>query len=240
VVSVISSSITPTNSQETMMHTFDTPAPIAAVLDIPAGRVQFIATDRADTTVRVQPADASKSRDVTVAQQTTVDYAQGVLRIQATAKNQYFGASGAIEVTVELPTGSRVEAKTASAEFRTVGRLGEVRYAGSHGPISLDQVGSVHVSSAASDVSVARVEGLAEIRTSKGDIRVGEAVGGAVVLRTDAGDVEIAAAAGVSACLDAGTSYGRIRNSLNNTEGAAAGLSINASTAVGDIVARSL
>ena len=39
------------------MQKFDTPAPISAVLDIPAGRVQFIAADRADTTVEVLPAE---------------------------------------------------------------------------------------------------------------------------------------------------------------------------------------
>ena len=63
------------------MQKFDTPAPISAVLDIPAGRIQFIAADRADTTVEVLPADASKSRDVKAAEQTTVAYADGVLRI---------------------------------------------------------------------------------------------------------------------------------------------------------------
>jgi hypothetical protein len=51
--------------------------------------------------------------------------------------------------------------------------------------------------------------------------------------------VSVDAAAGVSASLDAGTSYGRIHNSLKNTEGAAA-LTIHATTAYGDITARSL
>ena len=67
---------------------------------------------------------AAKSRDVKVAEQTTVGYADGVLRIEATAKNQLLGPSGAIDVTVHLPAGSRVEAKAAAAEFRAVGRLG--------------------------------------------------------------------------------------------------------------------
>ena len=67
------------------MQQFDTPAPISAVLDIPAGRVQFIAADRADTTVEVRPANAAKRRDVRVAEQTTVDYRDGVLRIDAPA-----------------------------------------------------------------------------------------------------------------------------------------------------------
>jgi hypothetical protein len=108
------------------MQKFDTPAPISAVLDIPAGRVQLIAADRADTTVKVLPANASKGRDVKAAGQTTVEYADGVLRIETSAKNQYLGPSGSIEVTVQLPAGSRVEAKAASAEFRAVGRLGDI------------------------------------------------------------------------------------------------------------------
>jgi hypothetical protein len=64
------------------MQKFDTPAPIAAVLNIPAGRVRFIAADRADTAVEVLPADASKGRDVKAAEQTKVEYTDGVLRIR--------------------------------------------------------------------------------------------------------------------------------------------------------------
>lgn len=221
------------------MQKFDTPAPIQATVDIPAGRIQFVAADRADTTVEVLPADASKSRDVKVAEQTTVDYGDGVLRIEAPAKNQYFRPSGAIEVTVQVPAGSRVEAKAASAEFRTVGRLGDVTYESSHGPIKLDEAASIHLTTAASDVSVGRLGGPAEIRTSKGDIRIAEAMRGTVVLRTDAGTIQVGAAAGVSASLDAGTTYGRIHNTLKNTEGTA-GLNIHATTACGDITARSL
>ena len=80
----------------------------------------------------------------------------------------------------------------------------------------------------------------ATLRTSKGDIRIAEAVRGTVVLRTEAGEVSVDAARGVSASLDAGTTFGRIDNALKNTEGAAAGLKIHATTAYGNIVARSL
>ncbi len=222
------------------MQTFDTPAPISTVLDIPAGRIQFIGADRADTVVEVRPADVSKGRDVKVAEQTTVEYRDGVLRIEASAKNQFLGASGSIEVTVQLPAGSRVEAKAASADFRAVGRFGDVAFEGAHGSIKLDEATSVHLVTVAGDVSIGRLHGPAEIRTGKGDIRIAEAVRGTVVLRTEAGDVSVGAATGVSAALDAGTSYGRIHNSLKNTEGAAAQLDIHATTAYGDIVARSL
>src|SRR6266536_2679306 len=100
------------------MQKFDTPTPISAVLDIPAGRVRLIAADRADTTVEVLPADTSKGRDVKAAEQTTVAYSDGVLRIQTSAKNQFLGPSGSIDVTVQLPADSRVEAKATSAELR--------------------------------------------------------------------------------------------------------------------------
>ncbi|WP_331745001.1 DUF4097 domain-containing protein (plasmid) [Streptomyces sp. NBC_01136] len=223
------------------MQKFDTPAAISAVLDIPAGRIQVIAADRADTTVEVLPANASKSRDVKAAEQTKVEFGDGVLRIKAPAeKNQILGASGSIEVTVQLPAGSRIEAKAAAAEFRGVGRLGDVAFDGASGAIKLDEAASVRLTALAGDVSVGRLGGPAEISTQKGDIHIAEATSGTVVLRTQMGDVTVGAAHGVSASLDAGTAHGRIHNALKNTEGAAAGLNIHATTDHGDITARSL
>ena len=221
------------------MHQFDTPTPISAVLDIPAGRVRFIAADRADTTVEVRPANASKSRDVKAAEQTTVEYADGVLRIEASAKNEYFRSSGSIDVTVQVPAGSAIAGKAAAAEFRAVGRFGDVTFDGAYGTIEVDEAASVRLTALAGDVSVNRLDGPAEITTSKGDIRIAEAHSGAVVLRTQSGDVSINAAHGVSASLDAGTTLGRIDNALKN-DGAAPDLAIQATTSHGDIVALSL
>ncbi|TQS21170.1 DUF4097 family beta strand repeat-containing protein [Microbispora sp. KK1-11] len=220
------------------MQKFDTPAPISAVLNIPAGRVQIIAADRADTVVEVRPANASKSRDVKTAEQTTVEYADGVLRIETSVKNQYLGPSGSVDVTVELPAGSQVEAKTASAELRTVGRLGDVAFEGAYRQIRLDETARLHLTATDGDVEVGRLGGPAEISTARGDIRIAEATGGKVVLRTQSGDISIAAAGGVSAALDAGTTHGRITNALKND--GTAELDIHATTSSGDITARSL
>ncbi|MGW0845204.1 DUF4097 family beta strand repeat-containing protein [Streptomyces sp. NPDC002787] len=223
------------------MQKFDTPAPISAVLNIPAGRVQLIAADRPDTTVEIRPADAAKARDVKAAEQTTVDYRDGVLRIEAPkAKNELFGPSGTLEVTVQLPSGSRVEAKAAGAEFRGVGRLGDVTVDGAHGQVKFDETASARLTLLAGDATVGRLGGPAEITSGKGDVHVTEAVRGTVTLRTGHGAISIGAAAGISASLDAGTSYGRIHNALKNSEGAAAQLDIHATTGYGDITARSL
>ena len=221
-----------------MQKKFDTPGAISAVLDVPAGRVRFIAADRADTAVEVLPANASKGRDVTAAEQTTVEYADGVLRIETPAKNRYLGPPGSIEVTVQLPAGSRVEAKAASAEFRAVGRLGDVAVEGAYRQIKLDEAASVRLTAIDGDVEVGRLDGPAEISTARGDIRIAEAARGTVVLRTQSGDISVSAAAGVSAALDAGTGHGRISNALKND--GTAELDIRATTSHGDITARSL
>ncbi|ATZ25234.1 hypothetical protein SLAV_16920 [Streptomyces lavendulae subsp. lavendulae] len=222
------------------MQKFQTPAPIVAILDIPAGHVRFIATDRDDTTVEVRPADATRSRDVKVAQQTAVDFHDGVLRIVTPApKNQILTATGSVEVTVELPAGSRVEAKAAAGELRGAGRLGEVAFEVSQGSIELDEAAGARLTALAGDIRVGRLRGDADISTQKGDIRVGEAHEGALILRTQAGDVTVGAAPGVAASLDAGTGHGRVHNALKNTGGAAA-LTVHATTGYGDITARSL
>ncbi|MEU1459813.1 DUF4097 family beta strand repeat-containing protein [Streptomyces sp. NPDC005727] len=223
------------------MQKFDTPAPVSVVLDIPAGHIRFIAADRADTTVEVLPADASKGRDVEAAEKTEVTYAEGVLRIEApAAKNRILGSSGSVEVTVQLPAGSRVEAKAALAELRGVGRLGDVTFEGAQGSVKLDETAGARLTLQAGDVTVGRLGGPAEISTQKGDISVAEAQRGEVTLRTQHGEITVGAARGVSASLDAGTGYGRIHNALRNTDGAAADLTIHATTAYGDITARSL
>ncbi|MDQ0960035.1 hypothetical protein QFZ66_003913 [Streptomyces sp. B4I13] len=222
------------------MQKFATAAPVSVVLDVPAGRVRFIAADRADTTIEVLPADAAKGRDVKAAQETSVEFADGALRITGPSKNQLLGASGALEVTVQLPVGSHVEATIAAGEFRGVGRLGDVAFEGAQGTVKIDEAASARLTLLAGDVFVGRLTGPARISTQKGDLHVAEAVHGTVVLRTEAGAITVGAARGVSASLDAGTTYGRIHNALANTDGAAAGLAIQATTAYGDITARSL
>ncbi|WP_316774274.1 DUF4097 family beta strand repeat-containing protein [Streptomyces sasae] len=221
------------------MQKFDTPAPVFVVLDIPAGLIRFIAADRADTTVEVLPSDPARSRDVKAAERIEVGYDDGVLRIEAAAaKNRILGDSGSVEVTVQLPAGSRVEAKAALAELRGVGRLGDVVFEGAQATVKLDETDGARLTLQAGDISVGRLGGPAEISTQKGDLDITEAVRGAVVLRTQHGEISVGAARGVSASLDAGTTYGRINNTLKN-DGTAA-LDIRATTAYGNISAHSL
>lgn len=220
------------------MHTFDTPAPVRVVLAVPAGRVQLTATDRTDTTVEVQPANPSKSRDVHSAEHTTVTYTDGILRIQTGEPKNALLGHGAVEVTIQLPTGSHLEARTQACELFTTGRLGDITFDGAYREVSIEQAASVRLTAVDGDVEVGRLTGPAQITTAQGDIRITEAVRGALELRIQTGSITVGAAAGVSAALDAGTTYGRVSNSLKNT--GTTELDIRATTSNGDITAHSL
>ncbi|MFJ8888246.1 hypothetical protein ACIRJR_33260 [Streptomyces sp. NPDC102402] len=220
------------------MQKFDTPAPIAAVFDVPTGRVQVIAATRTDTVVEILPMNPAKSRDVKVVERVVVEFDAGVLRVGVPTRHQRFGPSGAVEVTVRLPAGSRIEGRADATEFRGVGRFGEIDFEGAYRRVKIDEAGSVRLAVVDGSVEVGRLGGSAEISTGRGDIRIAEALGGVVVLRTQQGDISVGAARGVSASLDAGTTYGRVGNDLRN-DGTAT-LDIHATTSKGDITARSL
>ncbi|WP_445529472.1 DUF4097 family beta strand repeat-containing protein [Streptomyces cyslabdanicus] len=222
------------------MQKFATPAPVSTVLDIPAGRIQLIAADRADTTVEVLPADASKGRDVKAAEQVRIAYDDGVLHIAVPDTHRVLGNFGSVEVTVQLPAGSRVQARAASGEFCAVGRLDDVTFEGAQGSVEVDEAASARLTLAAGDITLGRLDGTAHLATHKGDLTVTEAVGGTLTLRTEQGDIAVTTARGTSTVLDAGTTYGRVTNSLLGTQGADAALTVHATTAHGDITARSL
>ena len=142
-------------------------------------------------------------------------------------------------MSVQLPAGSRLQAKAASAELTTTGPLGEVTLDSAQATVNIDQAATARLTTVDGNITVGRIGGDADLRTVSGDIAVAEAARGTVVLRTEAGAITVGAAAGTSAALDAGTTLGRIHNALTNA-GGTPGLTIRATTTVGDITARSL
>jgi DUF4097 and DUF4098 domain-containing protein YvlB len=173
------------------MPTFDTPEPIIAVIDIVAGHLWINASDRTDTTVDVRPTDATEDGDVQAAEQTQVEYAGGRLTV-TTPKSRLrslLGRPPSIDVTVELPTGSRVEAK-AAAEIRSSGHLGPSTFDSAAGAVRLEETGRLKLRTGAGDVSVARSAGPADVRTSSGKVWIGE-IDGAAVVKTANGDITL-------------------------------------------------
>ncbi|MFD4134962.1 DUF4097 domain-containing protein [Streptomyces goshikiensis] len=176
------------------MPSFDTPEPISATAHVEAGSIRFTAADRADTVVEVRPRDPKKDQDVRAADQTQVTYAGGALTVR-TPKPNMFGRTGTVDVTVELPTGSRIDVTGAWAQVLGEGRLGEVRAKTSSGDIRLDTTGPLKLTASHGSITVDRVEGAAEITTSSGSVRVG-LLDGPAVLKNSHGTTTVGAATG--------------------------------------------
>jgi DUF4097 and DUF4098 domain-containing protein YvlB len=178
------------------MPAFDTPEPIIAIIDIASGHVRILASDRSDTIVEVRPTIESETVDVEAAKGTQIEYANGRLLVKAPKhrRRSLFGRSASIDLTIELPSGSRVDAK-AWADFRGEGRLGESSFDTSVGSIRLDQTGRLKLHSGVGDISVGRSSVHVEATTSTGKIWLGE-IDGSAVLRSSTGDVTVGAATG--------------------------------------------
>ncbi|CAL9659786.1 DUF4097 family beta strand repeat-containing protein [Streptomyces sp. Tu 3180] len=176
------------------MPSFDTPEAISATTHVEAGSIQFTAGDRLDTAVEVRPRDPKKDLDVRAADQTEVTYASGVLTVR-TPKPHLFGRTGVVDVTVELPTGSRIDVTGAWTQVLGEGRLGEVRVKTSSGDVRLDTTGPLKLTASHGSITVDRVEGRAEITTSSGSLRVG-LVDGPAVLKNSHGTTTVDAATG--------------------------------------------
>jgi DUF4097 and DUF4098 domain-containing protein YvlB len=210
------------------MPIFDTPEPITVTIDVSVGDVRITATDRTDTVVEVRPTDESEDTDVKAAKQTRVEYANGTLVVKG-PKSRVLDFSKklrSVDVTIELPTGSRVHGDASVGDFSSTGRLGECRFKTSAGHLRLDHTGPLRVSTSGGHVTVERAEGDAEISTGTGRVRVGEIDGTAAIknsngntdLGTVTGDVQVRAANGdisinraLGGRVDAKTANGSIR-----------------------------
>lgn len=160
------------------MSTFPTPQPITAVVEIVAGTVRITATDRDDTVVDVQPRDPNRPSDVRIAEQTRVDFTNGTLKVTAGRRFLQVGRGGAVDVHVELPSGSRLDASSASADVHVEGTMSDCKLATASGHVVLDTVtGSVKADSASGDIDVTNLLGSATISTASGDAKIGEVLG---------------------------------------------------------------
>ncbi|MGR6918403.1 DUF4097 family beta strand repeat-containing protein [[Actinomadura] parvosata] len=185
------------------MPTFDTFEPITAVLDTATATIRIDASDRTDTVVEVRPSDRHNDADVEAARHTRVEFHDGRLVVRTEREHSGPGADwglslgklvespadwarslllgpGSIDVTVELPAGSRIDVKTAGSVVCR-GPLGEVSMSTSYGDLQVEQAGRLRLKSTYGEVSVTRARGPADITATHGGIDVGLIEGAAAV-----------------------------------------------------------
>jgi DUF4097 and DUF4098 domain-containing protein YvlB len=209
------------------MPEFATPEPISVTLELGVGEVRVTASDRATTVVDVRPSDDSDESDVKAAAQVRVDFTAGTLRITG-PKGRMFDFSRktrSVDITVDLPSGSRLTADTQVGSVRCTGRLGETRLKTAVGHFALEHTGALRLDTSAGHVTADVVDGGAEVATGSGKVRLGSVAGPAVVKNSNGdttidaveGDVRVRAANGditverAAANVDAKTSNGTVR-----------------------------
>jgi hypothetical protein len=176
------------------MPTFATPEPISVTAELGVGEIRFVARDRTDTVVEVRPSDDAKKSDVSAAQQTRVEYANGRLLIKAPKgwrQYTFRGGGESIDVQIDLPVGSNVRAEAGVAALRCTGRLGECHLTTGVGEIHVDEAGGpVELKTGVGDITMGQAAGNAELTTGSGVVQIADA-GGTAVVKNANGDTWI-------------------------------------------------
>ena len=102
---------------------------------------------------------------------------------------------GSIELSIELPAGSKVEGDAAMADFACDGPLGECRIKTSLGHIRVDQAGKLRLKTGIGDISVDRATGHAELTAASGELRLRE-LDATAVIKNSNGDTWVGAVGG--------------------------------------------
>jgi DUF4097 and DUF4098 domain-containing protein YvlB len=177
------------------MPNFDTPEPITVNVELAIGYLRVTATDRSDTVVEVRPSDEADESDVQAAQQVRVDFTNGTLQVTGPKRTFDFSKkTRSVEVSIELPSDSRLFAHQQMGDVRAAGRLGECRLK-TTGVVSLERTGPLRLHTGFGDVTAGAVAGHADISTGSGKVQIGE-IDGTAEIKNSNGDSTIGTATG--------------------------------------------
>ena len=210
------------------MPTFSTPTPIDLAINLQVGAFDVTASDRTDTIVTVVPTNPDKAVDRRGAEETKVDFDGERLTITGPKPRlSWIGPTESVDITVELPAGSRLTGELAVGAVRTRGRLGATRVKASTGAVDLDHTGDLWLRASHGNATVGTADGGVEVTADHGQIRLGTVTGDAL-LKASHGSITIGEAGGD---VEAKLSYGDL-------EIGRAAASVAAKTAYGSIQLR--
>ena len=185
-------------------RTFETPAPIGMRLRIPSGEITVTAADSDRTTVRLEPLGGGE-RELEFARSVPIELRDGArgpeLHVEVedrTSLRSLLVGRRIPDLRLEVlaPSGSTLDASTASADIETRGRLAEAVVASASGDVILEHVtGDARVKTASGTLEAGEVGGVVTFHTASGDVRV-ERIGGRGDIKGVSGDVGIGEAAG--------------------------------------------
>jgi len=187
------------------MPTYETPTPIDLAINLQVGQIDVIASERANSVVTVKPTNPDKASDVRGAAETTVAFDGTTITVKSPKPRfSITGPSESVDITVEVPVGSRFTAECAVGGITTRGPLGATRIKSSMGAVNVETTGDLLLENSHGSIVVGTVDGTAEITASHGQVRVNTVTGDATV-KASHGSVTVSETRGD---LDAKLSYG--------------------------------
>jgi DUF4097 and DUF4098 domain-containing protein YvlB len=169
---------------------FDTTGPINLKVELLVGDVTLTAGEAPTTTVRLLPRGRNGAE---MAEKFTVE-ARGndVVVLAPKLREGLFslGSKGSVDVEIELPTSSTVEARTGAGDVTAAGLLGDVRVSTGAGDLTLHDVASAHLKSGSGDLTLQSSRGDVNAKTGSGDVSIGSA-GGRLDLVSGSGDISL-------------------------------------------------
>jgi DUF4097 and DUF4098 domain-containing protein YvlB len=166
------------------MTVFPAPAPVRARIDIELGDIRVVAADVDEAVVDVVPTDPALDKDRKAAEQTRATLVDGVLEVLGPKRPAIVGPgrkSGSVQVSVRIPAGSALEARTAMGHIAVEGTLAEVGARTSMGDVRIDDAASADIRSGLGDVQAGGVAGDLRASTGSGEVRIARVDGQALV-----------------------------------------------------------
>ena len=181
------------------MNTFQTPQPIAVVVDVsvradirivggkPRGHGGQGAAPRCHPHPGRQSGRANhrglfRGTDLQV-------------RLHPLRRYSWFGDGGAVDITVDVPIGCSLELKSGMGDLLCEGEFGSADLKTDMGHIRLDHCTDLRAHSGMGDVTVERVAGRADVKTGSGKIRIRE-IDGVASIKNGNGSTHIVDTAG--------------------------------------------
>jgi hypothetical protein len=157
-----------------VMTTYNTPGPIAATVEVAGAHVRVTASARTDTVVLVEPINSASRRDVKVAENTKVEFAEGQLSVKTKTAGD---KKGSVAVTIDLPAGSSLAAYLAHSAVHSDGRLGECDLHMASGQVQLESIDALKANIASGEVTIGHIAGRTDIEGAAFTMRIGEVKG---------------------------------------------------------------
>jgi DUF4097 and DUF4098 domain-containing protein YvlB len=178
------------------MTTWEFPVsdPIILEAALPSGSIKVIAGPVTTATVSLTPSRSGKRGEELIAS-TTVEFDAGRLTVTVPDRLRLL-SSTSLDLTVQLPSGSSCQFKTASADISCTGEIGSLDARTASGDVTVDQVtGSASVNTASGDVRLGDAAATVQVNTASGDTEIGRA-GDDVTVNSASGDLRIRHAEG--------------------------------------------